>query len=145
MEVSNSERIRVLKKALQYNKHFQIEDIEIKRKGLSYTYDTILYLNQNIKKLQKEEGIFQKIGLILGADLLPDFHKWHKYEKLAEMVHFILAKRHGSKIMEKDAEVQKAIEGFPFPTAFWKILLWIFRVPILEKKYKREKTGRVFT
>lgn len=116
MEVSNSERIRVLKKALQYNRDFQIENIEIKRKGLSYTYDTVLYLNQKYKKkLQSEEGIFQKIGLILGADLLPDFHKWHKYEKLAEMVHFILAKRHGSKIMEKDVEVQKAIEGFPFP------------------------------
>ena len=63
MEVSNSERIRVLKKALQYNRHFQIENIEIKRKGLSYTYDTVLYLNQKYKKkLQKEEGIFQKIG-----------------------------------------------------------------------------------
>lgn len=122
LEVSDTERLILLKKALASQKAFGIETFEMKKKGLSYTYDTIIYLNKKYKKaLAKEsEEKFQKIALIMGLDLLEDFHKWHKYEALAEKVHFIIAKRslspetsNKSTITKEEAE-KKALNSFPF-------------------------------
>lgn len=115
-EISNKDRICLLKKALKNKNCFAIENYELKQKGLSYTYHTICYLNRKYQKaLQKEkEKQFQKIGLILGLDLLEDFHKWHEYKKLAEQVYFIIAKRSIVENGNKNAELEKALKAFPF-------------------------------
>lgn len=122
LEISDKERLDLIKKAIRPQKAFHIDCFEMKKKGLSYTYDTVLHLSKKYKKqLAKEtETKYQKIGLIMGFDLLEDFHKWHNYKALAEKVHFIIAKRNllpestNKNDNEKEILAQKALDSFPF-------------------------------
>lgn len=114
---SNKDRMTMLKKALFKQSHFAIEDYEMKKKGLSYTYNTILYLEKKYSKqlAEEKEEKYQKLGLILGFDLIEDFHKWHEYKKLSEKVHFILARRSFESQYEREVLEKKTLESFPFP------------------------------
>jgi nicotinate-nucleotide adenylyltransferase len=63
-----------------------LDECEIQRGGVSYTYDTVkhLYLQYPIKG---------RLGLVMGDDLLPDLHKWHEFEALKELVSFVVIRR----------------------------------------------------
>jgi nicotinate-nucleotide adenylyltransferase len=63
-----------------------VDDCEIRRKGISYTIDTL----EDIKKRYLPEG---KPALILGDDLARDFPKWKKAGEIAERADIIVARR----------------------------------------------------
>lgn len=68
---------------------FFAEDCEIRRKGVSYTYDTIQYV---IEKYGNElEG---KPAFILGQESAAQFYKWHRAEEIAKLCDLIIARRH---------------------------------------------------
>ncbi|MBW7888013.1 MAG: nicotinate (nicotinamide) nucleotide adenylyltransferase [Bacteroidetes bacterium] len=58
------------------NQRFECSDIEIQRKGKSFTVDTILIL--------KKKYLQEKLFLIIGADNYSSFHKWKEPEKILE-------------------------------------------------------------
>ncbi|WP_162481442.1 nicotinate (nicotinamide) nucleotide adenylyltransferase [Treponema endosymbiont of Eucomonympha sp.] len=96
------DRVEMLKRAIAAvgNNHLDIELCEIKRRGISYTADTVACLAQ--KYAGRLDG---KIGLVIGDDLSCDFHKWHKYRELLALSEVIVARR-----------VLEPTEGaFPFP------------------------------
>jgi nicotinate-nucleotide adenylyltransferase len=65
-----------------------IEDCEIARGGVSYTIDTIEYLER------KHEGRLEgKIGLVMGQDLASGFGTWRRADELAERADLIVARR----------------------------------------------------
>jgi nicotinate-nucleotide adenylyltransferase len=72
--------------AIVGNPFFTLDDCEIKREGVSYTIDTINYID----KKYRPEG---KLGLIIGDDLAADFHQWRAAEKLSVQTDIILARR----------------------------------------------------
>ncbi len=55
-----------------------ISDIELKREGKSYSYDTVKYLR----------GLFpdKTLYFIMGSDMLLTFDKWYKSEELEKMI-----------------------------------------------------------
>jgi nicotinate-nucleotide adenylyltransferase len=63
-----------------------VDDCEIRRKGVSYTIDTL----GDIKKRYLPEG---KPALILGDDLARDFPQWKKAGEIAEQADIIIAHR----------------------------------------------------
>ncbi len=67
---------------------FIVDDCEVNRGGISYTYDTVkhLYLQYNIKG---------RLAVVMGDDLLGDLQKWHAYEQLKELVTFVVIRREG--------------------------------------------------
>ena len=67
---------------------FAAESCEIDRAGVSYTYDTVCYLEEKYKDV-----LTDKIGVIMGQDLAQDFGKWENAEKLAQKARLILALR----------------------------------------------------
>ncbi|MGL4981642.1 MAG: nicotinate (nicotinamide) nucleotide adenylyltransferase [Treponemataceae bacterium] len=79
-------RLQMIKKAISSNPYFCVDSCELERKGLSYTIDTIAYLQ---KKYSKGE----KISLIMGDDLIDDFYLWKDANILADQVDIILAHR----------------------------------------------------
>ena len=86
--VSDEDRLEMLRLATKSNPHFIVDNCEIKRRGKSYTIDTIYDLES---RYQNEiEG---KIGLIIGDDLLADFDSWYMAETLASRVRLIVGKR----------------------------------------------------
>lgn len=65
--------------------YFQVSDLEIKRRGKSYTVDTVAEL----KKVYPEDELF----LIIGSDMLLSFHQWYRYEDILKNVTLCVATR----------------------------------------------------
>ena len=85
---SAQDRLEMTRLACLDDERFEAESCEIDRGGVSYTYDTISYLEE--KYSGQLDG---KIGLIMGNDLLPGFHLWYKAKELSEKCQLILALR----------------------------------------------------
>tara|TARA_B100002019_G_scaffold77747_2_gene67086 strand:+ start:14473 stop:15099 length:627 start_codon:yes stop_codon:yes gene_type:complete len=64
--------------------NFLSDDIEIKRGGISYSYDTL-------RDIKNKYG--QNILLIIGADVFLNFDKWYNYNKIINMVNIIVLNR----------------------------------------------------
>jgi nicotinate-nucleotide adenylyltransferase len=79
-------RLQMLAAAIEGDKGLTIDAGEIKREGLSYTYDTL-------KDLMKRYICTGKPGLILGDDLAANFYRWKKADKLADKADIIVARR----------------------------------------------------
>ncbi len=97
MGVSPVQRLAMIELAAAEIEKAFVSDCEIKRKGVSYSLDTIRYLKENFPL----EG---NPGLIIGDDLLPGFHKWYKAELLAEEADLIVLHREDAEKMD-----------FPYP------------------------------
>jgi len=63
-----------------------VDDSELKRGGISYTYDTVkqLYLTYSVKG---------RIALVMGDDLLDSLRDWHEFSALKELVTFVVIRR----------------------------------------------------
>lgn len=85
---SDGQRLKMLRLAIKGNSSFEIEDWELKQGGISYTIDTINYLENKYKNCLDE-----KLGLILGDDHVEKFHLWKDAGNLAEKTRIILASR----------------------------------------------------
>lgn len=82
------ERLKMVKLACKNDSRFIVEDCEILRGGVSYTYQTLEFLEKKYKNLLSE-----KFGLILGSDLFSGFHLWKNAEEISKKANLILAKR----------------------------------------------------
>lgn len=82
---SNEDRLNMTKLLIEHNSSFTVDDFEIKDETSSYSYtvNTLEYL------YQKYDDIEGRIGLIIGADLIPDFQKWNKADTILKMSNII--------------------------------------------------------
>lgn len=80
-------RLKMLQLAIKGNKNLAVSDIEIKRKGRSYTIDTVTAFKN---KYPKDELYF-----IIGSDLLKYLDNWKDLDTIMGMVNFIVATRPG--------------------------------------------------
>jgi nicotinate-nucleotide adenylyltransferase len=87
-QLEPKKRFFMTKLAVAENPNFKVLDLELKRKGKSYTVDTIVELRNKYPK--------DKFYLIIGSDLAKDFKKWKNPEKIKKMVTIIVAKRRGN-------------------------------------------------
>ena len=71
---SADDRLNMCKLAVRDLKNLEVSDIEIKRKGLSYTSDTIKAFVKDYKNLH----------IIVGADMFMTLDQWHEYEYIFE-------------------------------------------------------------
>ncbi len=84
------DRFKMLQLAIAEFAEFEITDIENRRTGLSYTYDTIL----EIEKEYSNSDIF----LLLGGDSLNMLDSWFNAKELVENFNFITYPRKGEDI-----------------------------------------------
>ena len=85
-DVNNSEsfhRFKMLELATAHNDRFYVSDFELKRQGVSYTYDTL-------KELKKT---YTDIELIIGYDNLIVFDDWYKPDEILELCKLIVMRR----------------------------------------------------
>jgi nicotinate-nucleotide adenylyltransferase len=76
----------MLSSAIDGRDDFEIETYEIDRRGVSYTIDTVGYLESRLP-------VTGKLGLIIGDDLVDDFHTWKNAQELRERVDIVVATR----------------------------------------------------
>lgn len=85
---SAADRLAMLRLATDGVSFLGVEECELARGGLSFTIDTLGYLEE--KYAGKIEG---KIGLIIGQDLVAGFQTWKNAAGIAEKADIIVAKR----------------------------------------------------
>ena len=86
MEGTDADRLNMLASAITGDSRYTIDDCEIRRKGVSYTVDTL----EDIITRYLPEG---KPVLIIGDDLAADFPKWQNSEKILQMADIVIARR----------------------------------------------------
>jgi len=89
-------RLKLLKAALRREPHFSVSLCEMKRKGVSYTVDTL-------KFFRKKFGKNQKLFFICGADHLKNLSCWKSPEKIFKLCHFVVATRPGFRVKKLPA------------------------------------------
>ena len=96
LEQSNT-RLKICKEIFKGNKKIEVSDIEIKSKGKSYTYDTLL-------KLMDLYGENNEFFEIIGEDSLKSLKTWKNYEELLKICKFIVFRRKDDKNIQIDEE-----------------------------------------
>lgn len=84
--VSASERLKLTKLAISDNPRFLVSDVEIQRRGKSYSITTINYF-------RKKYGGGLNLFFILGMDAFQEITTWKDYPKLLACCNFIVTTR----------------------------------------------------
>ena len=82
-------RFHMLKLATRDNPDFEVSEVELKRKGPSYTVDTLKYYSNRYKNKQ--------YYFIIGSENLASIDRWKQYEDLFSYSNFAVIKRPGVK------------------------------------------------
>ncbi len=82
------DRVIMLKLATRDNPKFTVSDIEIRRKGKSYTIETLRYFKKK----------FDNLYFVIGADNIKEFHKWKEPDAILEIAKIIVTNRGGLDI-----------------------------------------------
>ena len=85
---SCEDRLEMVRLAVAGDGRFEAEPCEIERGGVSYTWDTLIFLERKYSEVL--EG---KVGVVMGEDLLADFDKWEHSAEIARRADLILACR----------------------------------------------------
>ncbi|ADK80932.1 nicotinate (nicotinamide) nucleotide adenylyltransferase [Sediminispirochaeta smaragdinae] len=99
-------RLEMVRKAAE-PAGFIVDDCEIKRKGVSYTADTVDY----IYRTYAFEG---KPALVVGDDLLDGLNGWKRWNHLSSMVDVVVARRE-QDTLPLCSELSVAIENLLLP------------------------------
>ena len=83
--IAEHRRRKMLELAIEGIEGLENETIELERKGISYTYDTMLLLN--------ERDPDTDYYFIIGADMVDYLPKWHRIDELVEIVQFVGVQR----------------------------------------------------
>lgn len=95
-------RFEMTKLALEGNLYFSVSDIELKRKGLSYTVETL----RELKGLYKDSEIY----FLTGSDVLDEITTWRDPEEIYKLAKIVIAVRPGfNKFDPEDHFAKKSI------------------------------------
>jgi nicotinate-nucleotide adenylyltransferase len=83
-------RIDMLRAATQGDPFFLVDPSETRRPGPSFTFDTARHLI--------DAGEPTPITFLVGTDLLPRLHTWHRFDELIDIARFVVMKRAGDLI-----------------------------------------------
>lgn len=81
-------RLNMVKLATEDYPKLEVNNIEYKREGKSYTYLTILELKQEYNIKDNE-----RINFLIGTDAFEKIESWYETDKLKNLVHFIVFPR----------------------------------------------------
>ena len=79
------QRLQMMRLAARGNPAFQVSDIEVQRKGVSYTVDTV----KEIRRRYPDAELF----LIIGADNYAEFKSWKSYREILQLARLVIYAR----------------------------------------------------
>lgn len=92
-QASAPHRLEMVRRAIEGNPRFVLDDREIRAVRVSYTLDTL-------RELRSELGEQQPLCLLLGADAFLGLPGWHEWQNLFELAHIVVALRPGSNMQQ---------------------------------------------
>ncbi|MEE8317448.1 MAG: nicotinate-nucleotide adenylyltransferase [Candidatus Omnitrophota bacterium] len=84
-------RYSMVRLAIAGNRSFEVSDIEIKRKGRSYSVETL-------RQIRKRHGDSAEIFFITGSDSLKELDSWKGLKEILMLSRFVIVKRPGFAI-----------------------------------------------
>lgn len=102
-------RLNMVNLAVLNNPCFEVSDIEYKRGGKSYTYDTIT-------ELYREYDVSGKINFIIGTDAFEKIKSWYRADELKNIVKFIVFVREDNFNILKYDYLKECGYDFEFQT-----------------------------
>lgn len=97
--IGDSDRLNMCKLVAEDFNKAEVCDIEFKREGKSYTYDTI--------KLLQKEYPDENLAFVCGGDMLVYFDKWYNYQRLMELLPFFVFSRTSTNSQQFDECVKR--------------------------------------
>jgi nicotinate-nucleotide adenylyltransferase len=86
---SEYHRVEMIRRAIAVNAGWEVCDLELRRNGPSFTFDTLAALHRDgLSPLQ--------IFFITGADAFAEIATWHRYPEVLDAAHFAVVTRPGS-------------------------------------------------
>lgn len=82
------QRMEMVRLAIDGEKGFEVSDLEVRRKGLSYTVDTL----RELRRRHPDDELF----LILGWDAAKLFPTWHDPDEVRRLASVVIVTRPGS-------------------------------------------------
>lgn len=96
----SSHRLEMVRRSVEGNPCFDVCDIEVRRKGVSYTIDTV-------RQLMAEQPD-TRYSLIMGMDSLLDLHRWRSSAELVALCDVVTVLRPGCERAPTSSDL-----GFP--------------------------------
>lgn len=93
--VSSAHRLQMVRVAIAGNPLFEADDREIRREGISYTYDTLTELREELGE--------RPLCLLMGADAFAALTTWHRWQELFDLAHVVIAHRPGFRLQDLQA------------------------------------------
>ena len=90
VQSSAEDRLAMLRAAVEWDRRFEISDLELRRGGVSYTIDSA----RHFRKLYPNDELYW----VIGGDQLPKLHLWKDVAELAWLVEFIFLERPGFSV-----------------------------------------------
>jgi nicotinate-nucleotide adenylyltransferase len=96
---NGDQRMEMINLAIKDNSYFTVSDIELKRKGLTYTIDTL-------RELKVKYGIQADLYFIIGTDTLFELETWKSWSEICNICNFALMQRPGFENKEIDRQIE---------------------------------------
>jgi len=93
--VEGRHRLEMVRLAIAGNPLFEVDDREIRRQGISYTFDTLTELRADFGGLP--------LCLLMGADAFSALTTWHRWMEIFDLAHVVIAHRPGYPLDEMQA------------------------------------------
>lgn len=124
-------RFTLVKETIENEKKFEVSDYEIKKKNLSYTYETLKFFNS----LQPETEWY----FITGVDCLMQIDTWKNVHQILNQCKFVVFNRPGYRKQDIENQKRKIEEKYDKKIIFLDIpILEISSTQIREKIKKGE-------
>jgi nicotinate-nucleotide adenylyltransferase len=91
------QRLAMVRAAVAGDERFEVDDIELRRSGASYTVDTLRELRDRYPRAE--------LFFVIGMDQYRDLHSWREPEEVVRLARLA--------VVSRDGEMPEAESGFP--------------------------------
>ncbi|HDP69103.1 MAG TPA: nicotinate (nicotinamide) nucleotide adenylyltransferase [Candidatus Marinimicrobia bacterium] len=102
-------RLAMLRLALQPFPDFEISKVEIERRGVSYSIDTILQIKKELNLERKD------LYFLIGIDSLAEFHSWYQPQRIMAEAQVVVAARPQYSLTDIAVEFCEQVEFLSNP------------------------------
>ena len=100
-------RYEMLRLAIEGNSRFALSRIELDRRGPSYTVDTVAEIKTSLR--------IKDLYLIVGIDLLIDFHTWRSPDRILDECSVVAMNRPGFDLSSVDSGLLSRVDVITVP------------------------------
>ena len=95
-------RLAMLKAAVAGDARFMVDEIELQRPPPSFTIDTV----EELRRRERDAELFY----LVGADILPRLHTWHRFADLAALVQFVVLARDVAPLDDRYTTIRRLVD-----------------------------------